>query len=391
MKYYIIAGEASGDLHGSKLIEGILASDPGAEIRFWGGEKMAAAYPGGLVMDYRSTAVMGYVEVIKSLGKILGRMAFCKRDISEFQPDVVIFIDYPGFNLKMAKWAHNQGFKTVYYIAPKVWASREGRLAALKKYLDRVIIIFPFEVPYFEEKGLAVDYVGCPLVEIIAERVGTSGALNKTRTIALLAGSRTAEIKTMLGPLQDMAAKIHAQPGYEDYRFVIAAAPGRRAEDYPIRAELRDIIDIEWGKTYEVLAHADAAVVNSGTASLETLIIGTPQVVGYILPSNITYAIGRLIIKVKFISLGNLCANKLIFKELIQKECNGEALYEEVMRLLSDKAYREAMLEGYGEVMEMLHPSSTQSGPAAAAAADQTLADSPAMKAGRICHNVALQ
>lgn len=420
MKYYIIAGEASGDLHGSKLLEGILAKDSSAEVRFWGGEKMAAVCPEGLVVDYRKTAVMGFADVIRSIGTILRRLQFCKQDIAAFEPDVVIFIDYPGFNLRMAKWAHNHGYKTVYYIAPKVWASREGRIEQLRKYVDRLIIIFPFEIPYFKEKGLQADYVGCPLVDIVNESTGSAGALSGeagganagsgagetgetgagkaggavagagSRTIAMLAGSRTSEIRTMLGPLQDFARRFHAK--HPEYRFVLAAAPGRTPSDYPIDADLQGLVDVAFGRTYEVIRSADVAVVNSGTASLETLILNVPQVVGYVVGSGLSYAIGRMIIRVKFISLGNLCANKLIFKELIQDDCTGEKIFEEVERLVSDEAYRGEMLSEYAKVQAMLRGEAVEtveqkSGEAVEAACGNT--EPAAYKAAAICCEVA--
>lgn len=404
MKYYIIAGEASGDLHGSKLLEGILAKDSSAEVRFWGGEKMATVCPEGLVVDYRKTAVMGFADVVRSIGTILRRLQFCKQDIATFEPDVVIFIDYPGFNLRMAKWAHNHGYKTVYYIAPKVWASREGRIEQLRKYVDRLIIIFPFEIPYFESKGLAADYVGCPLVDIVNESTGSAGALSGeaggadagagrtggageagagSRTIAMLAGSRTSEIRTMLGPLQDFARKFHAK--HPEYRFVLAAAPGRTPSDYPIDADLQGLVEVVFGRTYEVIRSADVAVVNSGTASLETLILNVPQVVGYVVGSGLSYAIGRIIIRVKFISLGNLCANKLIFKELIQNDCTGEKIFEEVERLVSDEAYRGAMLSEYAKVQAMLRGEAVEQKSGEAAICGEPAA----YKAAAICCEVA--
>lgn len=409
MKYYIIAGEASGDLHGSKLLEGILAKDSSAEVRFWGGEKMAAVCPEGLVVDYKKTAVMGFADVVRSIGTILGRLKFCKQDIAAFEPDVVIFIDYPGFNLRMAKWAHNHGYKTVYYIAPKVWASREGRIEQLRKYVDRLIIIFPFEIPYFKEKGLQADYVGCPLVDIVNESTGSAGALSGeaggavagsgagagalaagagSRTIAMLAGSRTSEIRTMLGPLQDFARRFHAK--HPEYRFVLAAAPGRTPSDYPIDADLQGLVEVAFGRTYEVIRSADVAVVNSGTASLETLILNVPQVVGYVVGSGLSYAIGRMIIRVKFISLGNLCANKLIFKELIQNDCTGEKIFEEVERLVSDEAYRGEMLSEYAKVQAMLRGEAVETvDQESREAVKATCGEPAAYKAAAICCEVA--
>lgn len=379
MKYYIIAGEASGDLHGSNLMKGLYSQDSGAQIRFWGGDLMAAVWKasekpqenpagdssgefGGLVRDYREGAVMGFWEVFKKASKLLGNVRDCKRDILAHRPDVVILIDYPGFNFKIAKFAHKHGIKTFYYIAPKVWASREGRIRKLKKYVDKLFIVFPFEKEYFRSKGIDFIYRGNPLVDAVDGSAAMSesredflnrNALEDKPWIAMLAGSRKNEISSMMPVLTGFADKMHALPRYSDYQFIVAGAPGRKISDYSPFIGGRSYIKVLFGETQSVIRHAEAAVVNSGTASLETVLFRVPQVVGYIM-SPITYEIGKLIIKVKFISLGNLIINRLAFRELIQDECNADALVAEVRRLTEDGEYRSKMLADYDEIRSLL-------------------------------------
>ena len=416
MKYYIIAGEASGDLHGSNLMKGIYAEDPQADIRFWGGDLMESVWdsfqnnpshyvgpspcgqggstvlkttpnlkaevendevvegvvlegascdrPDGLVRHYKEGAVMGFVEVLAKAGKLLKNVKFCKEDIKAWNPDVVILIDYPGFNFKIAEFAHKAGFKVFYYIAPKVWASREGRISKLKKYVDRLFIVFPFEKPYFDSKGIDYIYKGNPLVDA----VDGSPAMNQSRSefmsengledgpfIAMLAGSRKGEISTMMPVLTEFASKMHALPQYKNHQFIIAGAPSRSIEDYQkwLTPENGSYIKILFGKTQPIIRHAEAAVVNSGTASLETALFGTPQVVGYI-TNPITYWIAKRIIKIRFISLGNLIVDRLAFKEFIQDDCNADALVAEIRDLIENKERRSAMLSEYAEIRSLL-------------------------------------
>ena len=370
MRYYIIAGEASGDLHGSNLMKGIYAEDPGAEIRFWGGDLMLAA-GGGLVRHYKEGAVMGFVEVIAKARKLLGNVSFCKKDISEWKPDVVILIDYPGFNFKIAEYAHKAGFKVFYYIAPKVWASREGRIRKLKEYVDRLFIVFPFEKAYFDSKGISYIYKGNPLVDA----VDGSQAMKETRAefaerngiedgpfIAMLAGSRKGEISTMMPVLTEFAAKMHSTARYSGYRFIVAGAPARSMRDYEpwLTEENRKYISIMFGQTQSIIRHAEAAVVNSGTASLETVLFNTPQVVGYI-TNPITYRIARKIVKIRFISLGNLIIDRLGFKEFIQEECNPDALVEEIRELIENQDRRKKMFRDYAEIRDALGGSGASS------------------------------
>lgn len=372
MKYYIIAGEASGDLHGSNLMKGIYAEDPEARIRFWGGDEMTsvcssqtdAKVEDGLVRHYKDGAVMGFVEVLAKARKLLGNVSFCKKDILAWQPDVVILIDYPGFNFKIAEFAHKAGFKVFYYIAPKVWASREGRIRKLKAYVDKLFIVFPFEKPYFDSKGIDYIYKGNPLVDA----VDSSRAMNETRQdfasrtgiedkpfIAMLAGSRKGEISTMMPVLASFAAQMHTIPQYADYQFIIAGAPARSMSDYQewITDENKEYVKILFGETQSIIRHAEAAVVNSGTASLETALFGTPQVVGYI-TNPITYWIAKRIVKIRFISLGNLIVDRLAFKEFIQDDCNPDALVTEIRDLIEDNERREKMLSEYAEIRSLL-------------------------------------
>lgn len=364
MKYYIIAGEASGDLHGSNLMKGIYAKDPAADIRFWGGDLMAAIAGQAPVHHYKEGAVMGFVEVIAKAGRLLKNVEFCKNDILEWKPDVVILIDYPGFNFKIAEFAHKAGFKVFYYIAPKVWASREGRIRKLKKYVDKLYIVFPFEKPYFDAKGVDYIYKGNPLVDAVdnskamleqREDFMKRNALEEKPIIAMLAGSRKAEISTMMPVLTEFASKMHKLPQYSGYQFLIAGAPARNINDYStwLNKENSQYIKILFGETQSIIRHAEAGVINSGTASLETALFGTPQVVGYIV-NPLTYWLAKKIIKVKYISLGNLIVNRLAFKEFIQHDCNADALVTEIRELIENQERRQAMMDEYTEIRNLL-------------------------------------
>lgn len=371
MKYYIIAGEASGDLHGSNLMKGIYSQDSEAVIRFWGGDLMNEVFlkheatGGGLVRHYKEGAIMGFWEVFTHAGKLLGNISRCKKDILSWQPDIVILIDYPGFNFRIAGFTHKHGIRTYYYIAPKVWASREGRIRKLKEYVDRLYIVFPFEILYFKSKGVDAVYLGNPLVDSIAE----SRAMNESREeflkrnslqdkpiIAMLAGSRKSEIGTMMPVLTEFAAKMRHIPEYGGYQFIIAGAPARSMEDYAgyLKESYEESgVKVLFGETQSIIRHAEAAVVNSGTASLETVLLGTPQVVCY-MGSWLSYTIAKHIIKVRYISLGNLIVDRLAFKELIQDDCTAENIVSEVRSLIEDRAYREKMMAEYGKIKEAL-------------------------------------
>jgi lipid-A-disaccharide synthase len=370
MKYYIIAGEASGDLHGSNLMKGIYAEDPQAEIRFWGGDLMLNVYNAsegtgtGLVRHYKEGAVMGFVEVLAKAGKLLKNVKFCKEDILAWKPDVVILIDYPGFNFKIAEFAHKAGFKVFYYIAPKVWASRESRIKKLKAYVDRLFIVFPFEKPYFDSKGIGYIYKGNPLVDAVdgsramletREDFLSRAGLEDKPIIAMLAGSRKGEISTMMPVLTEFAAKMRATDKYSEYQFLIAGAPSRSMKDYEpwLTDENRKYVKVLFGETQSIIRHAEAGVINSGTASLETALFGTPQVVGYI-TNPITYWIAKKIVKIRYISLGNLIVDRLAFKEFIQHDCNADALVTEIRDLIENQERRQKMLDDYADIRSAL-------------------------------------
>lgn len=368
MKYYIIAGEASGDLHGSNLMKGLYAEDPSADIRFWGGSLMNAVYTehqqgDGFVRDYKEGAVMGFSQILLHAGRHLKRIRECCEDLLRFRPDAVILIDYPGFNFRIAEFAHKHGLKVFWYIAPKVWASRERRIRKLKAYVDKLFIVFPFEKPYFDRKGVSYIYKGNPLVDAIDDtpvspesRTAflTECGLPDRPVIALLAGSRKAEVRSMMPVVSAFADQLHSLPQYKDYQFVLAGAPSRSQQDYaPWLAGREAYLKLVFGQTQSILRQAEAAVINSGTASLEACLTGTPQVVGYAL-SEINYQIGKRIIKVKYISLGNLIADRLVFRELIQQDLNAGNLVAEIRRLIEDREYRQTMLDGYREIRQAL-------------------------------------
>lgn len=386
MKYYIIAGEASGDLHGSNLMRGLYARDPEAEIRFWGGDLMNGVYTecdpdpgeyepghtgalargmryGGLVHHYKEGAVMGFWEVIRKGGRLLKNVRECKEDILAHRPDAVILIDYPGFNFRIAEFAHRHGLKVFYYIAPKVWASREGRIRRLKAYVDKLFIVFPFEIPYFRAKGVDFIYKGNPLVDAVdlspamkedRHTFLSRNSLEDKPIIAMLAGSRKPEITSMMPVLTEFARRMHSIPEYSGYQFLIAGAPARSIEDYsPWLDPSEDYIKVLFGETQPIIRNAEAAVVNSGTASLETVLFNVPQVVGYRV-NWLTYIVGKHIIKIHYISLGNLCIDRLAFRELIQDDCNADEILKEVRSLLEDRAYRERMLSDYAEIRHLL-------------------------------------
>ena len=312
----------------------------------------------GLVKDYREGAVLGFVEILLSARSLMKKIRFCEDDISAWKPDAVILIDYPGFNLRIAEFAHKAGFKVYYYIVPKVWASREGRIKKLKEYVDKLLIVFPFEIPYFEGKGVPVTYVGNPLIDAIEE----SPAMKETRAvflertglpdapwITLLAGSRGHEIKAMMPVFMELADKWHAT--HPDMHFVIAGAPSRSEADYDLGG--RDFVHLVFGETYGALRHASAAVINSGTASLEAALIGTPQVVGYRMAYG-TYVMLKGMIKVKFISLANLIIDRAAFRELLQDYFTADNLYAELDRILTDSSYSARMKADYSQIRRLL-------------------------------------
>jgi lipid-A-disaccharide synthase len=345
MKYYIIAGEASGDLHGSNLMKALYQEDATAEIRFWGGDLMQSV-GGTLVKHYRDLAFMGFAEVVMNLKTILNNIKFCKSDIEKFQPDVIIFIDYPGFNMRIAKWAKQKGIKTHYYIAPQIWAWKENRIKAVKRDFDKLFVILPFEKDFFEKKHhFPVDFVGHPLIDAIHNRKPTEesvfrkeNALDDRPIIALLPGSRKQEIAKMLGVMLSVVADFPA------YQFVIAGAPSQEYAFYEQFLSHQNVKFIS-NKTYDLLSIAKAALVTSGTATLETALFKVPEVVCY-KGSWISYQIAKRIITLKYISLVNLIMDEAVVTELIQDEFNTGNLKKELEKLL-DENHKKALLAQY--------------------------------------------
>lgn len=353
MKYYIIAGEASGDLHGSNLIKGLKKSDPEAHFRVWGGDLMQQA-GGELVRHYKETAVMGFVEVLMHASKIKKNFDLCKKDLVEYNPDVLILIDYPGFNFRMAKYAKDRGIKVFYYISPKVWAWKEGRIKNLKRDVDKLFIIFPFEVEYFKKHGIEAEYNGNPLLDSTdahpcnlesREEFILRNNLDNRPIIGLLAGSRKTEISYLLPRIKNL---IHHFP---DHQFILAAAPSIEPSYY--QEILKDSnLKVLFGETYSVLKHSAAAVISSGTASLEAALLNTPQVVCYG-GNEISYQIAKRFVKVKYISLVNLILDAPAVKELIQHNCTQENIITELKDLLTDKR-RKQVAKYYKKLRELL-------------------------------------
>ena len=349
MKYYIIAGEASGDLHGSNLMKAILAKDPTAEIRFWGGDLMQNV-GGTLVKHYRDLAFMGFAEVIMNLRTILGNISVCKKDILQFQPDTLIYIDYPGFNMRIAKWAKKLGIQNQYYISPQIWAWKENRIKEIKRDVDKMYVILPFEKDFYEKKhNFPVEFVGHPLIDAISNREKTTfekftveNKLSQKPIIALLPGSRKQEIEKMLSIMLSVVDK------FSEYQFVIAGAPSQEYEFYKQFLTTENVNFVS-NKTYDLLSISHAALVTSGTATLETALFKVPQIVCY-KANRISYEIAKRIITLKFISLVNLIMDKEVVKELIQKELNTKNLELELNKIISGNQ-RQEMLSEY-EVLE---------------------------------------
>jgi lipid-A-disaccharide synthase len=333
MRYYIIAGEASGDLHGSNLIKAIKQKDSNAFIQCWGGDLMQAA-GGNIVKHYSSLAFMGFVEVLLNLKTILSNIKFCKKDIESFAPDVLICIDYPGFNLRIAKWAKLKGLKVIYFIAPQVWAWKENRVPAMRESIDRLLCILPFEKQYFKDRwNWEVDYVGHPLMQVLESQQNLPHPLPEIaseKIIALLPGSRKQEI---LKKLPEMLSVVSAFP---NYHFAIAQAPGLDDNWFASLVPSNQNVHIVKGNTYALLNHSEAALVTSGTATLETALLGVPEIVCY-KGNPITLALAKRFVKIKFIALVNLIMDKEVVKELIQEDLNKKNLVQELSLLLNDE------------------------------------------------------
>ena len=357
MKYYLIAGEASGDMHGANLMKGILKADPKAEFRFWGGDKMAAV--GGsenLARHYNTTSFFGIVEVARHLPEIFRQMKECRNDIKNFVPDLLILIDYPGFNLKIARFAHKIGIRTYYYIAPKVWAWNESRVKLIKRYIDRLFIIFPFETEYFRKKGVEAIFEGNPLVDILKEETDKmpsreeffrmNGIPTDKPLVALLAGSRRSELKYNLPFMAELARL------FPDYTFVVGGVKWIDKSVYEsiIRdAPVKYICD----QTYPLVRYADAAVVTSGTATLETALLGTPEVVCYS-KDKISMNIGKYLVKVPFISLVNLVMGREVVRELIQWNMTLPNAENELTAIMPGGVKRQTMADDFAELQKII-------------------------------------
>ena len=356
MKYYLIAGEPSGDLHGANLIRGLRKADPEAQFRFWGGDLMADA--GGktnLRKHYRETSFFGVVQVLRNLGTIRRQMRECQEDIAAFAPDVVILIDYPGFNMKIARWAHQRGLRTFYYIAPKVWASREGRIRGIRRYVDRLFVIFPFECDYFPKHGIKPVFEGNPLVDALEARRGMLPAPEEFRSrngldgrpvIALLAGSRRSEIRKNLPLMARLAERF---PGHQ---FVVAGVPWLdRAlyEEHIAGSPIRYVCN----QTYETLAAAEAAVVASGTATLETALLGIPEVVVYRLAPLEYYGM-PLAVRCPWVSLVNLNLRREAVAEVLQSNLDITRAERELRAILPGGERRERMLADFEELRSVI-------------------------------------
>lgn len=343
MKYYIIAGEASGDLHASNLIKEIVKRDSQADFRAWGGDLMARQ-GAEIVKHYRDLAFMGFIEVVLNLPAILGNLRFCKRDLIDYQPDVLILVDYPGFNLPIARFAHQQGIKVVYYISPQVWAWKKGRVKTIRKVVDKMLVILPFEKSFYADHDLAVDFVGHPLLDAIQSLPEKSdfisdNKLDERPIIALLPGSRKQEISKML---EGMLMVI---PYFPDYQFVVAAAPSIDPAVY-IKLTAGSQVKFVQNQTYRLLSHATAALVTSGTATLETALFNVPEIVCY-KANRLSYEIARRIVDIKFISLVNLIMDKEVVKELIQNDFNHQNLIRELELILHDEQHKARMLSDF--------------------------------------------
>ena len=371
MKYYIIAGEASGDLHGSNLIKELKLLDTTADIRCWGGDKMQAA-GATLVKHYSALAFMGFVEVLKNLRTIFKNLADCKADITQYQPDALVLIDYPGFNLRIAAWAKRNGLRVIYYISPQVWAWKESRVRGIKKNVDKMLVILPFEKDFYKNWGFEVEYVGHPLVKVVDEFIAnhsvsepaahsflnSSNVAIHTPVIAILPGSRQQEILTKL-PIMLSVAK-----HFPDYHFVVAKAPGIEDDFYDALLAPYQNVSAVMNQTYALLREAKAALVTSGTATLETALFGVPEVVCY-KGSAISFFIAKRLITIQYICLVNLIMNREVVKELIQEQLTEQNITAELKKILYDTGKQSQLKEDYTALKYLL----SQGGNASANAA----------------------
>ncbi|MEX0968791.1 MAG: lipid-A-disaccharide synthase [Bacteroidia bacterium] len=350
MKYYIVAGEASGDLHGSNLIKALKQEDAAAEFRFWGGDQMAAE-AGPPVKHIEELAFMGFKEVVLNLRTIMRNLRFCKQDILAYKPDVLILIDYPGFNLRLAQFTQKNGIRVCYYISPQVWAWKESRVKKIKRTVGKMLVILPFEEEFYKKHQYEVTFVGHPLVDVVDEfrpdpNFREKNSLTEKPLVALVPGSRKQEISSML-PLMLNAAK-----EFPAHQFVIAGAPGIRPEFYRQFMEGQDAA-IVYGQTYNLFSHASAGCVTSGTATLEAALFKMPEAVCY-KGHKLSFWVATKLVKVKYISLVNIIMDKLVVRELIQRDFTLANLRQELDRLLNDDAYRKSMLENYTALQQRL-------------------------------------
>ncbi|HLU87909.1 MAG TPA: lipid-A-disaccharide synthase [Taishania sp.] len=353
-KFYIIAGEASGDLHASNLMKAMLEINPACDFRFWGGDEMSKINS-NRVKHIKELAFMGFVEVLMNLKTILGNLSFCKKDILAYKPDAIILIDYPGFNLRIAEWAKKEGIKVIYYISPQVWAWKQNRVHTIKKVVDEMYVILPFEKDFYKKFDYDVTYIGHPLLDAIEqykENHSESAFISKNQLsdspiIAILPGSRKQEVSKKL-PIMLEAIK-----QFEGYQFVIAGAPSLDQAYYEPFLKNKPNIRIVYNQTYDLLSNSEAAVVTSGTATLETALFEVPEVVCYI-GSPISYLIAKQLIKIKYISLVNLIMDKEVVKELIQQECNPSSIAQELKQLIKGGLKREKQLEEYRKLKQLL-------------------------------------
>lgn len=359
MRYFLIAGEASGDLHGSNLVRELKLQDPQAQFRFFGGDLMAAQAGVPPVKHYSEMAFMGFVRVLMNLRKIGRNMEQCKADIVDFKPDVVILIDFAGFNLRIAEFAKSLGLKTVFYISPKIWAWKQNRIKKIKKYIDKMLTILPFETEFYARFDYPVEYVGNPILDAIEEfRSGdhqTEADFRKANNltdkpiIGLLAGSRKQEVDFMLPVMIEVSRQ------FPEYQFVISGAPGLDRDYYTKVIGADCDIPIVFGQTYNLLKFSRAALVTSGTATLETALFGVPEAVLYrISAPDFLYRIGRKLLKVKWISLANLIVGREIIRELVQMDCNPRTIADELRKILDDEQYDAEFQRNYAELRQRM-------------------------------------
>ena len=365
MRYYIIAGEASGDLHGSNLIKELKKMDTIASIRCWGGDLMQQQ-GGDLVKHYKDLAFMGFLEVVKNLGTIMKNLRFCKEDILRFEPDTLVLIDYPGFNLRIAEWSKQQGIRVVYYISPQVWAWKENRVKIIKACVDKMLVILPFEKDFYKRWDYEVEYVGHPLVDVVEKEKedaseihpAADSPLNQKNIVAILPGSREQEVQKKL-PIM-----LEASRHFPDHHFIVAKAPSLNDSFYDELMRDHPKVRSVRNKTYSLLMHSQAALVTSGTATLETALFDVPQVVCY-KGSVISYQIARRLVKIKYISLVNLILDKPVVKELIQNDLTVENIRMELEKLLHDASVLQRMHQDYRALWTLLSESGNASAKAA--------------------------